>query len=97
MLSRSKLFGSKFRVTFKLPVAEPAGPVSVVGSFNDWTPGSHELIPRRRGPRTVSVVLPHGVHTFRYLGTDGHWFDDHEADRVEEQGSILELVPSPAR
>jgi hypothetical protein len=26
------------RVTFALPADEPAGAVSVVGSFNDWNP-----------------------------------------------------------
>ncbi len=43
MIKRSKLFGNKTRVTFCLPVDQPSGPVSVVGTFNDWVPGLHEL------------------------------------------------------
>lgn len=35
------------RLTFTLPVDVPPGPVSVVGSFNGWTPGAHAL--RKRG------------------------------------------------
>lgn len=91
MLKRTRLFGRKTRVTFSLPVDEPPGTVSVVGDFNDWQPGRHELLRRRNGTRTVSVILPPGTHRFRYLATGGVWFDDDHADRVDEQGSVLHL------
>ena len=48
MIKRVRLFGPKTRVIFSLPLDQPAGEVSVVGSFNDWTPGAHRLLPRRR-------------------------------------------------
>src|SRR5256885_13704655 len=70
MIRRSRLFGAKTRVTFSL-AAEPEGAVSVVGTFNDWTPGCHQLVPRRDGTRSVSVTLPAGEHRFRYLATGG--------------------------
>lgn len=71
------------KVTFVLPVAEPAGHVSVVGDFNDWTPGTHTLKRRSNGTRSVSVVVPSGSTVrFRYLGENGHWFDDPEAEAV---------------
>ena len=93
MIRRSRLFGTKTRVTFTLPAAEtpPDGVVSVVGSFNDWTPGRHELVPRRDGSRSVSVTLPAGEHRFRYLATGGRWFDDHGADRVDPAGCTLRV------
>jgi 1,4-alpha-glucan branching enzyme len=79
MIKRSRLFGDKTRVTFCLPVDRPVGAVSVVGTFNDWEPGRHELKPRRDGMRTVSVTLPPGRYSFRYLATDGVWLDDDQA------------------
>jgi 1,4-alpha-glucan branching enzyme len=91
MIKRSKLFGNKTRVTFSLPADQPAGPVSVVGSFNDWVPGLHELKARRDGTRTISIQLGPGHYRFRYLATDGIWLDDEHADAVGPQGSELRL------
>ena len=91
MIKRSKLFGNKTRVTFCLPDDHPPGPVSVVGSFNGWEPGRHELKPRRDGTRTVTVRLDPGEYRFRYLASDGIWLDDEHADAVDPQGSLLHL------
>ena len=91
MIKRSKLFGNKTRVTFCLPADQPAGAVSVVGSFNGWVPGLHELKDRRDGTRTISVQLGPGCHRFRYLATDGVWLDDEYADAVGPQGGELRL------
>lgn len=89
MIRRSRLFGTKTRVTFSLPVNEPTGAVSVVGTFNDWTPGLHELVARKDGTRSVSVTLPAGEHRFRYLASDGVWFDDHTADQIDDRGGVI--------
>ena len=91
MIRRSRLFGVKTRVTFSVPGDQPAGDVSVVGTFNDWTPGRHQLVPRRNGTRSVSVILPPGEHRFRYLATGGVWFDDHAADSVDTHAGLLRL------
>jgi hypothetical protein len=91
MIKRARLFGPKTRVTFCLPADEPPGFVSVVGTFNDWTPGRHQLLPRRNGTRTVSVTLPPGEHRFRYLATGGVWFDDHTADKIDSHAGVLTL------
>ncbi|WP_127939529.1 isoamylase early set domain-containing protein [Nonomuraea polychroma] len=91
MLRRTPLFGKKTRITFTLPADQPAGIVSVVGDFNDWSPGRHELLLRRSGLRTVSVILPPGIHRFRYLATGGMWFDDESADHIDRDGSLLQL------
>jgi 1,4-alpha-glucan branching enzyme len=92
MIKRSRLFGNQTRVTFCLPRgAAPDGPVSVVGSFNDWQPGQHEFVQRRDGSRTVSVKLGPGEHRFRYLAVGGVWLDDEQADRVDHHGGRLLL------
>ena len=77
-------------VTFVLGDEDPAAPVSVVGSFNDWTPGADPFEAAPDGSRSVTVVVPAGtdVH-FRYLGPDGFWFDDPDADEVTAGGSVL--------
>lgn len=82
MIKRSRLFGGKTRVTFCLPGDHPGGTVSVVGCFNGWEPGRHELVPRRNGVRTVSLPLGPGRYHFRYLATGGVWLDDEAADAV---------------
>ncbi len=91
VIKRSRLFGNKTRVTFCLPQDAPRGVVSVVGDFNDWEPGRHELKARRNGERTVTVRLDPGRYRFRYLATDGVWLDDDQADRVDHHGSQLHL------
>ena len=40
-------------VTFVLTDDAPDGPVSVVGSFNDWEPGAHPFEPDATGTRAV--------------------------------------------
>ncbi|MER5454301.1 isoamylase early set domain-containing protein [Micromonospora sp. NPDC002389] len=91
MIKRSRLFGSQTRVTFCLPRDSPPGVVSVVGCFNEWQPGRHELVTRRDGTRTVTVRLGPGRYRFRYLATGGLWFDDESADRIDERGGLLVL------
>lgn len=80
----------------KLTFTLPAGPeaVSVVGNFNDWTPGAHPL--RKRGAtRSVSVVVPANyIAVFRYLGEGDNWFDEPEASYVDNGASVL-LPPTP--
>lgn len=78
------------KVTFVLPPDQPHGRVSVVGDFNDWDPHSAPL--RRRSNRKFSaaVELPAGERfRFRYLGEDGTWFNEEDADGFEptEYGS----------
>lgn len=80
------------RITFVLPQEEPHGRVSVVGDFNDWTPGVHTLAKRSNGTRSVGVtVTPGSAYRFRYLGPDGHWFDDPDAD-ARENGNCVVLT-----
>jgi predicted extracellular nuclease len=69
------------KVTFALPQEQADGPVSVVGDFNDWTPGRTVLARRANGTRSAAVTLSAGSRVrFRYLGENGRWFDDPDAD-----------------
>jgi 1,4-alpha-glucan branching enzyme len=78
------------KLTFVLPADHPAGTVSVVGTFNDWTPGAHVLKKRSNGTASATITVPEGttVH-FRYLGENGVWFDEPEADVITDEGSLV--------
>ncbi len=79
------------KVTFSLSKDDYSEAVSVVGNFNDWSPFAHVMKKRSNGSRSATVTVPKGssVH-FRYLGHDGHWFDDADAV-VDDQGSTYEV------
>lgn len=90
--------GEQLLITFLLEPDQPPGAVSVVGSFNDWAPGRHQLQSDADDPmRRVTVAVPYGeeVH-FRYLAADGLWFDDPDADDVTEHGSVVRATTAPA-
>ncbi|MBO9555922.1 MAG: isoamylase early set domain-containing protein [Cellulomonas sp.] len=77
-------------LTFALPTAALDGNVSVVGTFNDWTPGAHLLRRRSNGTASTSVKVPVGTTVkFRYLGENGRWFDDADADEITVDGSVV--------
>lgn len=68
------------KIQFVLPDDIHEGPVSAVGDFNGWQPGTHKLIRRSNGTRSVTVTVPAGQELrFRYLGSGGVWFDDPDA------------------
>lgn len=91
MLEREQL-KDRTQVTFVLPADTPPGPVSVVGDFNDWQPGTHTLEPRKDGMRAVTVALPRGsVHSFRYLAAGDYWFDENHADGHDGVNSRLHI------
>jgi 1,4-alpha-glucan branching enzyme len=93
MIRTSQGKNEAVKVTFVLPVDEPTGRVSVVGDFNGWQPGQHELRKRTNGTRSTSVEVAAGTTLrFRYLGTDGLWFDDPHAHTHDEQGSLYTAV-----
>ncbi|MFE6849086.1 isoamylase early set domain-containing protein [Streptomyces sp. NPDC057686] len=90
MLKRKRL-KDQTQVTFVLAEDIPAGPVSVVGDFNDWDPAAHPLEPQGDGTRAATVALPvHGSHAFRYLAAGDYWFDEEQADRHDGTNSRLD-------
>ena len=91
MIRRSRVAKTgEIKLTFTLPQNDPDGDVSVVGSFNGWTPGTHRLVKRANGTRSASITVPAGeTIRFRYLGQDGHWFDEPDADTVDSEGCVV--------
>jgi 1,4-alpha-glucan branching enzyme len=78
------------RVTFTLPMGEPAAAVSVVGDFNAWNPFAHPLRVRANRTRSASVSVPSGsTLRFRYLAEGGHWFDDDTVSPAEGEDAII--------
>ena len=82
--------GINTRIQFVLPDNIHDGPVSAVGTFNNWVPGTHKLVRRSNGTRSVSVAGPAGQPVkVRYLGAGGVWFDDEDADAITPEGSLI--------
>lgn len=80
------------KVQLVLPDDIHDGPVSAVGTFNDWTPGRHRLIRRSNGTRSVTLRVEPGTELrFRYLGSGGRWFDDPEAEHVDHEGATIRV------
>lgn len=78
------------QLTFVLPEEAPAGKVSVVGDFNEWTPGVHTLVRRSNGTRSVRVPVERGSrYRFRYLAEGGVWFDDPAVAVREAQDGVV--------
>ncbi|MGS0685876.1 isoamylase early set domain-containing protein [Nakamurella sp. GG22] len=78
------------KIQFVLPDDIHDGPVSAVGTFNDWKPGVHRLVRRSNGTRSVTVEVPRGTEvSFRYLGNGGVWFDDPEAEVITSEGALI--------
>jgi hypothetical protein len=104
MIERSTIEHGRTLVTFRLPKTvlddEPGEDevmASVVGDFNEWTPGADPLEPE--GDDLVAhVELDWGQkYRFRYLLAAGHWENDHHADGYEPNDhggddSILDLT-----
>jgi hypothetical protein len=76
-------------ITFSLTEDEAEGMVSVVGTFNEWTPGVDELHEDQPGRKVATVQAPYGEEIFfRYLGEGGRWFDD------PDEGGRIPPIPS---
>lgn len=61
------------------------GPVSVVGTFNDWQVDATPMRRSHDGCWEVALELPAGEYEFRYFA-DGQWFTDYAADGVVPNG-----------
>lgn len=87
---RKRSSGATVTVEFVLPGNLESAPISVVGNFNEWQPYRNPMIRRADGSLSTSVSLPPGtVLRFRYLGNNGVWFDELDADWIDGDGSVL--------
>jgi hypothetical protein len=79
-------------VTFTLDAGRP---VSVVGDFNGWDPHANPMV-----DGSASLTLAAGRYAFRYLLDGGEFWDDADADAVEDNGiggthGVLVIDPVP--
>ena len=87
---RTSRSADRVKVTFALPLQHTSGRCSVVGDFNAWVPGSHELRKRTNGTRSASITVPPGTRLrFRYLDEDGTWFNDPDAQHRDGADDVL--------
>lgn len=59
-----------------------ASSVHLVGDFNRWRANELKMTPKGGGWWQASLLLPAGMHKFRYLA-DGQWYTDFAAFGVE--------------
>ena len=81
----NKRSSDRVKVTFVLPEDHPYGDdVSVVGDFNDWTPGEHTFVRRSNQTYSTNVLLPEDDRfKFRYYSEEDGWINEDEADDFE--------------
>lgn len=98
MLRMDQTRGGLVRLTFILPVDRPSGRVSVVGDFNSWRPGEHELKRRSNGTRSLAVTVPEGTSLrFRYLAEGGRWSNEIDHPGVEQVGQDSMVIATLRR
>jgi 1,4-alpha-glucan branching enzyme len=92
----NKQDSDQVKVTFVLPEDHPYGDeVSLVGDFNDWTPGEHRFVRRSNQTYSTNVMLEEdGSYAFRYYSDEAGWINEEEADAYEtnEHGSTNCIV-----
>jgi len=65
------------KVTFTLPNDGELGEVSVVGEFNDWTPGATPFTDENGNGLQATVDLDKDeMYAFRYLSESRGWFNE---------------------
>jgi len=81
----NKQNSDQVKVTFVLPEDHGLGDeVSVVGDFNDWTPGDNPFVRRSNQTYSTNVMLDEGTrYAFRYYSDEAGWVNDREADDLE--------------
>lgn len=77
---------TKVSVTFEMPADIQAGTLSVLGDFNGWDAASGLMKQRKDGTWAKTIRLAPGAYRFRYLASDGAWYNDPDADGYEPSG-----------
>jgi len=97
VIRRSNVAKSEnIKVTFALPQDNPSGQVSVVGDFNDWTPGRHVMAKRTNGTRSVSVPRGSAVDYDPYGDKEEHASETQRAAWAEKR-MVAQALGLPAK
>lgn len=94
--------GARFKVTFSHSPVIAAKSVAVAGSWNGWNPQAEKLDDRDKDGRwTLTVSLPRGRHTYKFVLNGDVWQHDHDNPTSEPDGhsglnSVLDLGARPA-
>lgn len=75
---------------FRLSGYSTASEVSVVGTFNDWTPGTN-IMQRNADGWTATVELEKGKHLYKFW-VDGEWLTDPSNSLTEGAGQYTNSV-----
>ncbi len=87
--------------TFRLPVANGAQRVCVVGEFNDWSTTANPMEPTGDGFVAVIPLEAGRSYRFRYLIDDERWENDWSAhayvpNEFGGDDSVIDLTDGPA-
>lgn len=77
------------KVSFELPSSDGLliEQAEVLGTFNNWTPGTTPFKKSKNGIFKANLELPLGQkHAFRYLVNGQIWLNDPEADDFAHAG-----------
>jgi 1,4-alpha-glucan branching enzyme len=84
--ARASLAPLVTREGVRFSVEQPAAHrVAVAGTFNGWSPTSHQMTRDARRRWTAVVALPPGEHLFMYV-VDGAWVTPPEAADFVDDG-----------
>lgn len=79
--------GDAVKVTFVQATNGAKSNVAVVGDFNGWNPAQGKMVKRSNGTATYSIKLEPGKsYRFRYMKSDGSWYNDEAADAYAPNG-----------
>lgn len=77
---------TKISVTFEMPAEIQAESLSVLGDFNGWDATAGLMKRRKDGIWAKTIRMAPGTYRFRYLASDGAWYNDPTADGYEPSG-----------
>ncbi len=73
----------KVKFAVSKDTANGGGTVFVVGDFNNWSETASPMKKQKDGSHALTMELKTGKdYRFRYL-SNGHWYNEAEADRFE--------------
>jgi 1,4-alpha-glucan branching enzyme len=87
MITKRRMKGGKFRVTFAMPGTEGVTGLFLAGDFNGWDQRALPMEADDNGGWSVAVTLESDrEYQYRFVTADGVWHNDPEADAYVSSG-----------